>query len=168
MAQTSYWMWTPFVALCMGRTPSCWMERFKIETFHNSNKSLMKTVDLPFTLGEAQGPGEYGSVLFRGGVGGSLSRICSGTRSCKFMHAGTWCRLQGLRGTERLCAKRGAIVLVKILEIKITGISYSNSFKNINKKYKTVFLYKRSHTKTAALTHHFHFFQHGQPLTEKW
>ncbi len=48
------------------------------------------TLNSPFSLGEAQviGPGEGASVSLTGGVGGSLSRICSGTRSWRVMRGG--------------------------------------------------------------------------------
>lgn len=71
--------------------------------------SLMKKTayppNPPFSLREAQavGPGESASVLQSGGVGGSLSRICSGTRSWSLMcGGGSRCRLHGLIGDERL------------------------------------------------------------------
>lgn len=44
----------------------------------------------PLSLGEAQvtGPGEDTSASLIGGVGGSLSMICSGTRSLRVMLGG--------------------------------------------------------------------------------
>lgn len=53
------------------------------------------------------GPGEAAFLSLTGGDAGSLSRICSGTRSWREMcGGGTWCLLQGLRGDDRLCRKK--------------------------------------------------------------
>lgn len=98
----------------------------------------MHIVNSPVSLGLGQvmGPGEGASLSPMGGVPGSLSGICSGTRSWRVMcGGGSWCLLQGLRGDERLCRKLSENDF--FLKARISRISSNKSIINI---YRVIFV----------------------------
>lgn len=137
----------------------------------------------PFSLGEAQviGREEATSLSLTGGVGGSLSRICSGTRSLRVMRGGggTWCRLQGLRGDERLCKRIIALSSnsSSCMWLILCCVDFQWHAKNRTARWTWKTLYQQHHSEHVVmlvfmrqellLTHLFHFSKHIQPLT-KW
>lgn len=116
VTQTAHGMCTASAVLWTGRIPACWIGWFHRYTHTHTRLEMMlhntsppaERPGSPLSFGEAQvlGFGEDASWSLTGGVGGSLSRICSGARSLRIMRGSdTWWRLQWLTGDERLCER---------------------------------------------------------------